>query len=90
MGSGGPFDPFLLFFAFTQKEAKVGIRHLLVHPFTPTIWFLNFLDGQGAYTLDIQVPNDPLLPGTTVYHQFLTYDTMIKEISNLSSTEILQ
>ena len=90
MGGGGPYDPYLLFFAFTQHETKIGQHHLLVYPFAPTVWLMDALDGAGNRILSIPVPNDPTLPGIEIYHQFITYHTAIEEISNLSTTHIVQ
>lgn len=90
LAGGDPYDPFILFFAFDQQETllKEGL-HLLVNPFSPaTIWFLFSLGAAGDLSIPIQVPNNPDLNGTVLNQQFLTYDTALKEISNLTKTEI--
>jgi acetyl esterase/lipase len=88
LAGGQPFDPFILFLAFDQKETQVGNRHLLVHPYSPTFWFQAGLDSAGSLSLPLQVPEDPTLKEVTLFQQFVTYDTSLKALSNLDSTLI--
>ena len=40
--------------------------------------------------MSVRVPNDPQLEGVVIYMQFLTYGSMLKEISNMISTTVTQ
>ncbi|MBU0754392.1 MAG: hypothetical protein KJ645_04590 [Planctomycetes bacterium] len=88
MSGGDPYDPYLLFLALEQVETPVSWRHLLINPLYPTVWIYWSLDGEGNGILTPTLPDDPALVGLIVYEQFLTYDTEIKEISNLQVTQI--
>ncbi len=89
LSGGDPFDTFVLLFAFEQVETKVGSHHLLASVLPPIVMFWHVLDGSGELVLPLQVPDDPGIVGTIVYHQYLTYTGYyIKELSNLAITEI--
>jgi pimeloyl-ACP methyl ester carboxylesterase len=88
LGGGDPYDAYLFFFSATQVETPVGIHHLLVYPFSPTIWYFSVLDDTGAGSLNVLVPNDPQALGMVIFQQFVTYDVMLKEKSNLATTTI--
>ncbi|MFH1999253.1 MAG: hypothetical protein ABIK28_06210 [Planctomycetota bacterium] len=85
---GDPYDPYLLLIGIYQVETKVGIHHILVSPLFPTIMIFFGLDAQGECYLPPRIPDDPGLVGITGYMQFLTFDTQIKEKSNMTATLI--
>ncbi|MFH1999254.1 MAG: alpha/beta hydrolase, partial [Planctomycetota bacterium] len=88
MSNGDAYDPYLFMFAVVQTETKVGIHNILVNPLPPTLWLFSALDVAGESSFTISVPNDGSLLGVKIYQQFLTYNTQVKEISNLASTTI--
>jgi len=81
---GAPDDPALIFFCLDQSETKVGPYHILVNPFDISLWIYLSLNAGGSISFDIPIPSDPSLSGLVIYHQGLTYEPSIKEISNLS------
>jgi pimeloyl-ACP methyl ester carboxylesterase len=89
LSGGSPSDFFILILSLVQKELKVGQGHILVDPFPPLgVMIQYYLDDQGNRTMEPRIPGDPLLVGTAIYEQFLTFDSYLKEISNLQSTVI--
>jgi pimeloyl-ACP methyl ester carboxylesterase len=89
LSGGSPYDYFLLFLSLSQKEFKVGVSHILVDPFPPLgVMIQYYLDDQGNRTMEPRIPEDPLLVGTVIYEQYLTFDSILKEISNLQNTVI--
>lgn len=90
MSGGDPYDSYLYFFAISQVETKVGVKHILVYPFFPTLMVAFNLDAVGTGYMSIRVPNDPLLEGVVIHMQYLTYGPILKEISNMVSTTVTQ
>jgi acetyl esterase/lipase len=88
LSGGEAFDPYLLMFSLEQIEFPIGIHHLLVYPFLPTFWLISSLDFSGQAAFSITVPYDTGLLGIKIYHQFVTYDNMLKEVSNMVQTTI--
>lgn len=89
LSGGDPYDTFLYMFGLAQMETQVGLRHILISPIPLTTYFhLDLLDGAGEYSMNINVPYIGSLVGMTVHQQFLTYDPMVKDVSNLVSTLI--
>jgi acetyl esterase/lipase len=88
LSGGEAFDAYLLMFSLDQIEFPIGMHHLLVYPFLPTFWLFSNLDFAGQASFNITVPYDPGLLGVKIYHQFVTYDNMLKEISNMVQTTI--
>ncbi|MBU0754393.1 MAG: hypothetical protein KJ645_04595 [Planctomycetes bacterium] len=90
MSGGDAYDPYIMIFSVEQIETQAGLLHtLLINPFPPfAFWLYLGLDGAGEDSLDLMIPYEPDLIGVTIFYQFLTYDTMIKEVSNLAFTEI--
>jgi predicted esterase len=91
---GGASDSCILLFSLYQEENEIlPNRHLLVPWPDPskTLVIHAVLNGSGNISInDITVPNDGSLHvGDIIYHQFLTYDTALKEISNLAGVEII-
>lgn len=92
LSGGDPYDPIILFLSLEQKETHVkNNKHLLLNPFgTSSFWLYMALGPAGELSFPLQIPHDPLLKGVIIHQQFLTYDTGLKEISNMSSTEIIE
>lgn len=92
LSGGDPYDPIILFLSLEQKETPVkNNKHLLLNPFgASSFWLYMALGSSGDLIFPLQIPHDPLLKGVVIHHQFLTHDTGLKEISNMSSTEIIE
>jgi pimeloyl-ACP methyl ester carboxylesterase len=85
---GDSLERYLLFFTLKQRETAVTKNHdLLIDPYVARLIWNSVLDISGKDILSCILPPIKSLNGLTLYSQFITYDTSLKEISNLAVLE---